>query len=84
MTLPSKEKVEFIRVGFGDEMGTIWNEIIGNDGSELKLRFAFQLEVLNLSPEAEKDYRERRAAGYLKAVQATIDQIRKMKVNGKI
>ena len=79
-----KAKVEFIRVGFGDEMGTIWNEIIGNDGSALKLRFAFQLEVLNLSPEAEKDYRERRAVGYLKAVQATIDQIRTMKVNGAI
>jgi len=79
-----KTKVEFIRVGFGDEMGTIWNEIIGNDGPDLKLRFAFQLEVLNLSFEAEKDYRERRAVGYLQAVQATIDQIRTMKVTGTI
>ncbi len=79
-----KTKVEFIRVGFGDEMGTIWNEIIGNDGSDLKLRFAFQLEVLNLSFEVEKDYRERRAVGYLQAVQATIDQIRTMKVTGTI
>ena len=79
-----KTKVEFIRVGFGDEMGTIWNEIIGNDGPDLKLRFAFQLEVLNLSFEVEKDYRERRAVGYLQAVQATIDQIRTMKVTGTI
>ena len=77
-----KTKIEFIRVGFGDEMGTIWNEIIGDDPRQLKLRFAFNLEVANLSNEAETDYRERRATGYLKAVQATINQIRHMHISG--
>ena len=71
-----KTKIEFIRVGFGEEMGTIWNEIIGDNVRQLKLRFAFNLEVANLSSDAERDYRERRASGYLKAVQATINQIR--------
>ena len=79
-----KTKVEFIRVGFGNEMGTIWNEIIGDSSQQLKLRFAFNLEVANLSRNAEKDYRERRAAGYLKAVQATINQIRDMHIAGKL
>ena len=52
-----KEKVEFIRVGFGDEMGTIWNEILEDRSGELSLRFAFELEVTNLSPQEEKIYR---------------------------
>ena len=79
-----KTKIEFIRVGFGDEMGTIWNEIIGNETGQLKLRFSFNLEVANLSNDAERDYRERRATGYLKAVQATINQIRYMQISRKI
>ena len=79
-----KSKVEFIRVGFGDEMGTIWNEIIGDDIRQLKLRFAFNLEVANLTSDAERDYREKRASGYLKAVQATINQIRGMHIRQKI
>ena len=79
-----KTKIEFIRVGFGDEMGTIWNEIIGDEARQLHLRFAFNLEVANLSNNAEKYYRERRATGYLKAVQATINQIRDMQISGEI
>ena len=79
-----KKKVEFIRIGFGAEMGTIWNEIIGNDPMELKLRFSFELEINNLSLLAEKDYRDKRAVGYLKAVKATISQIQNMAMIGKV
>tara|TARA_B100000686_G_scaffold327280_1_gene386045 strand:+ start:478 stop:957 length:480 start_codon:yes stop_codon:yes gene_type:complete len=79
-----KKKVEFIRIGFGAEMGTIWNEIIGNDPMELKLRFSFELEINDLSLMAEKDYRDKRAVGYLKAVKATISQIQNMAMIGKV
>ena len=79
-----KKKVEFIRVGFGDEMGTIWNEILEDENGELYLRFAFELEVADLSLQQEKDYREKRATGYLNAVQSTIDHLRGLVENGNL
>jgi hypothetical protein len=79
-----KEKVEFVRVGFGDEMGTIWNEILEDQDGELSLRFAFELEVKNLSLHEEKIYREKRAVGYLNAVQATIDHLIKLAGAGSL
>jgi len=79
-----KDKVEFIRVGFGDEMGTIWNEILEDEDGALMLRFAFELAVLGLSPEEAKDYQEKRATGYLHAVPATIDHLRKLSLAGEI
>ena len=79
-----KEKIEFIRVGFGDEMGTIWNEILEDENGELHLRFAFELEIANLSLKEEKDYREKRATGYLNAVQATIDHLHNLATKGNL
>ena len=79
-----KEKIEFIRVGFGDEMGTIWNEILEDENGELHLRFAFELEVENLSLQQEKVYRENRASWYLNAVQATINHLRGLAEKGKL
>ncbi len=79
-----KEKVEFLRIGLGDEMGTIWNEILENENGELQLRFAFELEVRNLTEEQEREYREKRAAGYLNAVQATLDHLRLLAVDGRL
>ena len=36
-------KIEFIRVTFGDEMKTIWNEILEVENGKLALRFAFEI-----------------------------------------
>ena len=79
-----KKKVEFIRVGFGDEMGTIWNEILEDENGGLHLRFAFELEIANLSLKEEKDYREKRATGYVNAVQATIDHLHDLAAKGNL
>ncbi len=79
-----KERVEFLRVGVGDEMGTIWNEILEDEKGELHLRFAFELEVPNLTEEQEQEYEEKRAKGYLNAVQATLDYLRNLQVEGRI
>ena len=78
------EKVEFIRVGIGEEMGTIWNEILEDETGELHLRFAFELEVPNLTKDMEQEYREKRATGYLNAVQATLDHLRQLSAAGKL
>lgn len=78
-----KEKIEFIRVGIGEEMGTIWNEILEDQNGELQLRFAFELEIPDLSKAEEDAYRERRATGYLNAVQATLTHLRGLKAEGK-
>ena len=72
-----KEKIEFIRVGFGEEMGSIWNVIL-EEGGELFMQFAFELEVANLTDQELNEYEEKRAIGYLHAVQASIDHIRKL------
>ncbi len=79
-----KERVEFLRVGVGDEMGTIWNEILEDEKGELHLRFAFELEVPNLNEEQEQEYKEKRAKGYLNAVQATLDYLRNLRVEGRL
>lgn len=84
ITFYGQEKVAFERVGGGDELGTIWNEIIEDADGELHLRFAFELEVPNLSEAEERDYRENRARGYLAAVKATLDLLRKLSAQGKI
>lgn len=79
-----KEKVEFLRVGVGDEMGTIWNEILEDEKGALQLRFAFELEIPGLSAAQEDEYRERRATGYLNAVHATLEHLRSLKAGGKL
>ncbi len=79
-----KYKVEFLRVGIGEEMGTIWNEILEDENGELHLRFAFELEVPNLTKLQEQDYGETRATGYLNAVQATLETLRILVADGRI
>lgn len=79
-----KKKVEFLRVGIGQEMGTIWNEILEDERGELSLRFAFELEVPNLTESQERDYGENRATGYLNAVQATLETLRTLVADGKL
>ena len=80
-----EEKVEFIRTA-GIEMGTIVNEILEDEDGELRLRVAFTLEREDLphgSPE-ERDFADTMARGYLVAVQATVDEIRKRVKEGAI
>ncbi len=80
-----EEKVEFIRTA-GIEMGTIVNEILEDETGELCLRFAFTLEREDLphgSPQ-ERDFADGMAKGYLIAVQATVDEIRKRVKDGVI
>ena len=38
-----REKIKFIRVTFGDEMKTIWNELLEVENGKLALRFAFEI-----------------------------------------
>ena len=80
-----EEKVEFIRTA-GIEMGTIVNEILEDGDGALHLRFAFTLEregMAHGSPE-EREFADGMARGYLIAVQATVDEIRKRVADGVI
>ena len=80
-----EEKVEFIRTA-GIEMGTIVNEILEDETGELHLRFAFTLEREDLphGSREEKQFADTMAKGYLIAVQATVDEIRKRVAEGAI
>ena len=80
-----EEKVEFIRTA-GIEMGTIVNEILEDEDGELLLRFAFTLEREDLphGSTEERDFADGMAKGYLVAVQATVDEIRKRVKEGAI
>ncbi|MDE0056960.1 MAG: SRPBCC family protein [Defluviicoccus sp.] len=80
-----EEKVEFIRTA-GIEMGTIVNEILEDETGELSLRFAFTLEREDLphGSAEEREFADGMAKGYLVAVQATVDEIRKRVKGGVI
>ena len=71
--------VEFERLD-GIERGTILNEIFEDDDAQLQLRFTFTLERQDMEPgsEAEKEYAAGMENTYLKAVQSTIDTIRRL------
>ena len=73
-----EERIEFIRTA-GIEMGTIINEILEDDSGALSLRFAFTLEREGLAHGSaeEKEFADTMARGYLVAVQATVDEIRR-------
>lgn len=79
ITLSPEEKVEFVRID-GSVLGTILN-LIEEDESGLGLRFSFALKldgVQDGSPE-EVEYGKIVEKDYLKAVDATLAAIRKMK-----
>ena len=80
-----EEKIEFIRTA-GIEMGTIVNEILEDEAGELHLRFAFTLEREGLAhgSKEEQEFADGMAKGYLIAVQATVDEIRKRVTEGVI
>ena len=84
VTFHPEHTVEFERLD-GIERGTILNEILEKDG-ELALRFTFTLsrEDMEDGSDAEKDYADSMEETYLKAVQSTIDTIRRLQADGAL
>ncbi len=80
-----EERIEFIRTS-GVEMGTIVNEILEDADGALHLRFAFTLEREGMvhGGKEETAFAEGMARGYLIAVQATVDEIRRRLVEGQL
>ena len=79
------ERIEFIRTA-GIEMGTIINEILEDENGDLSLRFAFTLEREGMPDGSaeEKEFADTMATGYLVAVQATVDEIRRRVRQGAV
>ena len=78
VTLEPQERVRFERT-HGSVLGTILNEILERDDGELELRFSFDLELVGVEPgsQEERDYEETMKGDYLKAVDATLNAIRR-------
>jgi hypothetical protein len=78
VTFYPEEKVVFVRLS-GNMDGFIVNEILGEDG-DLRLRFSFALQLLGAPSDSarEREFREVVERDYVKAVDATLDAIRKM------
>jgi hypothetical protein len=84
VTFRPEHTVEFERLD-GIERGTILNEILDQDDS-LSLRFTFTLsrEDMEDGSDAEKAYAGSMEETYLKAVQSTIDTIRRLQAAGDL
>jgi hypothetical protein len=78
VTLYPEEKVVFVRES-GNVDGFIVNEVLGGD-HDLRLRFSFALQLVNAPSDSaeEREFRQVMERDYLKAVEATLDAIRKM------
>lgn len=87
VTFRPEHTVEFERLD-GIERGTILNEITdgGDDDGGLALRFTFTLsrEDMEDGSDEEKAYADSMEDTYLKAVQSTIDTIRRLKDEGDL
>jgi hypothetical protein len=79
ITLTPEQRVKFERLD-GSVLGTILN-LIEEDEQGLGLRFSFRLELAGVAPgsQQETDYAKVVEKDYLKAVDATLAAIRKMK-----
>ena len=79
ITLAPEQRVRFERLD-GSVLGTILN-LIEEDEQGLGLRFSFRLELAGVAPgsQQELDYAKIVEKDYLKAVDATLAAIRKMK-----
>src|SRR5260370_40480566 len=78
ITLEPPHRVVFTRIA-GPVLGTIANEIEGTD-ADLQLRFSFALVVVGVeggSP-AEQKYADSMTGDYLKAVEATLNAMRRL------
>jgi Domain of unknown function (DUF1857) len=78
VTLTEPEQVVFERT-WGPVLGVIRNEILQDPGGELRLRFAFDLELEGVAAdsEQEREYERTMSGDYLKAVDATLAAIRR-------
>lgn len=85
VTFHPEHTVEFERLD-GIEKGTILNEILDGADGELQLRFTFTLsrEDMEHGSEEEKAYAASMENTYLKAVQSTIDTIRRLVKEGEL
>jgi Domain of unknown function (DUF1857) len=82
ITLEAPHRVTFTRIA-GPVLGTIANEIAGNEqgaGDDLQLRFSFALVVAGVEGGSaeEKAYAESMTSDYLKAVEATLNAMRRL------
>ena len=85
ITFDPEDTVTFERLD-GIERGTILNEILEDDDGGLHLKFSFTLsreDMADGSPE-EASYAASMENTYLKAVQSTIDTIRRLISEGRI
>ena len=78
ITLEAPHRVVFTRIA-GPVLGTITNEIEGS-GEDLALRFSFALVVAGVEggSRAEQDYADSMTSDYLKAVDATLNAMRRI------
>ncbi|HYU84155.1 MAG TPA: SRPBCC family protein [Kribbellaceae bacterium] len=78
ITLEAPHRVVFTRIA-GPVLGTIANEIEG-DEDDLRLRFSFALVVRGVEggSAGEQEYADSMTGDYLKAVQATLNAMRRL------
>ena len=85
VTFEPSRRVHFERL-IGSAMGTIDNEIEGDDEHGLRLRFTFHLAVDGLThgSEEERAFAETMGASYLSAVRATLQRARELSLVGAV
>ena len=78
ITMEAPHRVVFTRIA-GPVLGTIANEIEGPD-DDLRLRFSFALAVAGVEggSAAEQEYGDSMTGDYLKAVEATLNAMRRL------
>ena len=84
ITLEAPHRVVFTRIA-GPVLGTIANEIEGSD-DDLRLRFSFALVVAGVAGGSvgEQDYASSMTGDYLKAVQASLNAMRRLAADSEV
>lgn len=79
ITFHPERKVVFLRLS-GNADGLIVNEILGEGDDDMRLRFSFALQLVDApsDSEKEKEFRQVMERDYVKAVDATLEAIRKI------
>ena len=84
ITLEAPHRVVFTRIA-GPVLGTIANEIEGSD-DDLRLRFSFALIVASVEggSDGEQEYASSMTGDYLKAVQASLNAMRRLAADSAV